>query len=62
MRLKTAGAMRQLAGLTADTVATMLSLPIGEDGLACGLTGTLDELNAGDLGRRRAELLGCCAC
>ena len=50
MRLKTSEAMRGLGALTADAVACMARLPLGQDGLAAGLTGTLDDRNATDLG------------
>lgn len=50
MRLKTAEALRGLAGLTSATVRHMACMPLGADGLAAGLTGTLDGHNAIDTG------------
>lgn len=50
MQVKTAEAMRKLASLTSATVRHMTSMPIDEEGLAQGVTGTLDGLNAVDTG------------
>ena len=61
MRLNTAGAMRQLGALTSDAVKHMVSTPIGEDGLAVGVTGRLEGVNAidtGTCGCRREEAHG----
>lgn len=53
MRQKTAEALRRLGELTSATVRLATSVPIGEDGLVAGVTGTLDGHNAVDTGAAR---------
>lgn len=51
VRMKTAESMRALGALTSATMRHMAGLPLDEDGVPAGVTGTLDAHNAADTGK-----------